>query len=1042
MVRTKSPVDPNEPGGDSTQAPFTSPHHGSQVNQTTRYDTDGIPPDTNDPAWITQWVSSPQQTTLSASASINGAVVPVVYGERKVYGYTALLALDPDDNDFICAAFVFARGEVNAISNLELNDEDFDDFPGIGVSGYHKNYGGAAQSVPSQLSGKVFNSAAAWVEKYPGLAWVAVRIQWRWDGQLRGIPGNINISATIQGRKCYDFRPASGTYGTWIYTSNPILIAYDIETSTTIPWKGRSAAHIPVSQWVEWADHCDEVVNSKARYAFNGVVDTRDAKAALAEVLGHCHAKPVYCGGKLYIVGDKLPVPITGDWTSSGTAVSEDTSSGEATTELAAGDYVLIGSAVREVVSVTDDDNFVIDSSLSAGPGAKVRVISNVHLDSSTWVTPPRGRDIDRTSIPDIVRVQYINSATWKPDTHDAHDPTVTPSTNAFKATEMQFTGCTNADQAERHGQLARRVQAYQPYFWQGRFRGRACELFPGDICRATFGDGTDEQLVRVVERTDNDDDVVDLRLQEFDFNAYGDWYAATDTQVSIDPGYAYPTPDAPTAATQAFGESGPWDDFTLIPDPDDITTAKSWADGGLTAWDSVTYVTGPPDYTKLVLPQTATWSSWYYDLSSDLTTDDYVLVTGLVNSGSTSKGTFYVTVAFQATSNSQCIVYVHHPGDTNTTWRRFWMFGKVPSSGSGRLEVRVHGLGSTAEKAELRIKNLRVMKWEEAPESLGLFERWSWTEHGSASSSVVAYQMISTIGGIQVVASVPVGVAILEHSYLFPGRSSGLLPAANSSGFFDYRMRAKGHQGTYVNFPTPTQSFVTRVAVGGSLAAAYDVDETGKATGDGLVWNGSEWVVKPVVKSGSSNPNAVDVYIGDYAGGDYTKIEGSADGDIHQVGAALLSNETRAETPEHRGKLWRTTLEKSISNGVAVNLFQWDSSTTHSVAFFIVYEVRVDYTQISIAKRYVETGVISCVMTNVGGTVTLAVGGSDPRNTVSVNTGTGTFAVTCGTGNGTNYGRVNLTCTMTAGPTWVAGEVRYMVLNTDTDNNALSLFG
>lgn len=163
-----------------------------------------------------------------------------------------------------------------------------------------------------------------------------------------------------------------------------------------------------------------------------------------------------------------------------------------------------------------------------------------------------------------------------------------------------------------------------------------------------------------------------------------------------------------------------------------------------------------------------------------------------------------------------------------------------------------------------------------------------------------------------------------------------------------------------------------------------------------------------------------------------------AADGDIHQIGTAEISNLTRVTTPEFRGKLWQGTMEKALTDNSAINLLQWNGTTGKSAAFMIFYECRVEYTQIAGTKYLIESGVITARMTNYSGTVTL---GAEKALNNQTNSGTGAMTVTVGTGNGTDYGRVTFNCDLTTG-TWVDGEVRYTVINTDTDYSSLTLFG
>lgn len=563
------------------------------------------------------WETVKHRLSVSPSTTIDGAVVPVAYGERVRSGLCALL--QEGEDGYLYGAWVFCHGEINSsggVSEITINDEDIDDIDW--VTSYNVHYGTASQTVDSLLSGKRFGDAGAgagWAEAFPGWCYIAAKMSFE-DIGATGLPGVMNVAAKIKGRKVYDFRVPGNVHD----NQNPILHAYDVETDSLVPWKGQGSSIIPTDNWTEWADYCDEVISgdSSARFEFNGDFHTRDARGALKRLLEHCHAWVVPYGGKDYIVGDKLPKAITGTWSSSGTTFTEDSSAGAATTDLEVGDIVVVENQYLEIDTITNDDTF--DTTTTPSPAIsskKVRLIRNIHLDINEGdiVSEPRGRDIEELAVPEVVRVHYHNPETKKGDSHDAHDPSAVPGSTAT-ILEAGFEGCTSATQAERHGQLIRRMGLYEKNTWTIHARGPALDLFPGDIFRLTAGDGTDKQPARVLRRVDLDDGTVTLELKEFDFNAYGDDYAAGDTPIHLDPGYAFDPPDAPTAANQYFGEQGDWDSFSIISDPDDIT---GWTEesGLVSTYDGV------QDETELELQQYTTGAkSTYTDITSAI--EDY----------------------------------------------------------------------------------------------------------------------------------------------------------------------------------------------------------------------------------------------------------------------------------------------------------------------------------------------------------------------------------------------------------------------------------
>lgn len=177
-------------------------------------------------------------------------------------------------------------------------------------------------------------------------------------------------------------------------------------------------------------------------------------------------------------------------------------------------------------------------------------------------------------------------------------------------------------------------------------------------------------------------------------------------------------------------------------------------------------------------------------------------------------------------------------------------------------------------------------------------------------------------------------------------------------------------------------------------------------------------------------------VRIGDISGGQYVTI-GGTDGNVLLSGNAYFATANRIDAPELRGREWRTTAQDTgLVNNTASSLVRWDSSTGESVGLVIPYKVHCQYTESASTKYYVESGIITFASVNVSGTTTR---NSTIFGATTVNTGTGTVAVTTTTGGSTNWSQVYLKVNVTGTGTFVSAHVEYHVINSDTSNTALS---
>lgn len=802
----------NRPGGG--RADPRGPNH-SMHDPGRHAALDGTPSDwKGNPTPRYHRVTTNHKIELTATTTVLSGVIPVVYGERKVYGQCFLLQREMS---WIYIGWHICRGELadpGGISEIKINDHDIDDL--AWVLSYNVHYGADSQSIDSLIGGRTFQGADPVAETYPGLAYITAVLQMRdSSGMSAEIPNSFDLSCVVSGRKVTDFRDSNEKV-----SANPILCGYDVETDNRAPWKGNSAATINEDSWTEWANWCDEVIadDSSIRFQYNGILDNRDADMAQGEILSHAHCQIVRYNGELFLVGDKPQKPITGTWSLSGTTATEDSSAGEATTEVSAGDVMLMDTDVFTVASVTDDDTIVFTTGGTV-TSEKLRPIKDVILGESeaSAVTPARGADVEQLSVPEVVKVNFTNGDTWKPDDHEAHDPSTTPASDASYSSTT-FEGCTSDSEAERHGQLIRLTNALQRNTWQSRYRGRAAELFPGDVCRGTFGDGSTQTLVRIQSRQDHEDDTVSLELQEYDPLAYGDFYAVSDTPVVIDPPVP---PDEPTSATQYIMELGDWDSLDENPgsDPNDISSWNQAPLGGGT----VTYDAGE-EATRL---QNSTNNDLGIELTATRMVDStYGMLKFVIrwNDDKPNDEAYvkvqYASVEMSATVRNEWFVTPPDDGKENyvTCCIRFPLYGSRPMGDEIRIVTANGGSGTV----DIFVKGARFVRGgdgvNDPMRSLGYRYLWTWVEDGDASETVDRYALVNYQ---QQLSHVPQGATSLDHDWFpanivqVPGDGLemmvGLDPGVGNPGFRlpGYaRMIAIGHDGQRSEFPDETQEF------------------------------------------------------------------------------------------------------------------------------------------------------------------------------------------------------------------------------------------
>ena len=168
----------------------------------------------------------------------NNANIPVVYGTRRVGGTRVFLEVSGNDNQYLYGAIVLCEGEINAITNIYVEDDEvtfntgFTD--GGTVTSNDSRFGSTIQmqtfyGTDGQSASSLLTTLSNWTanHKLSGLCYIAFRFEWDSD-KYTGIP---KIQAQIEGRKVVSYN-ASLVAQSPAHSSNPAWCLLDYLTNT------------------------------------------------------------------------------------------------------------------------------------------------------------------------------------------------------------------------------------------------------------------------------------------------------------------------------------------------------------------------------------------------------------------------------------------------------------------------------------------------------------------------------------------------------------------------------------------------------------------------------------------------------------------------------------------------------------------------------------------------------------------------------------------------------------------------------------------
>jgi hypothetical protein len=163
----------------------------------------------------------------------NNAQIPVIYGERLVGGTRVFLETSGTDNTYLYGAMVLAEGEINAITEIQVNDSvvtfDGSFADGTQITSNDSKFGSTIVIQPfygtdGQAAASLLTTLTNWTSnhKLSGLAYIAFRLTWDAD-KYSGIP---NIKVKVQGKKVSIF-DSGGNETTGVYSTNPVWCLLD-----------------------------------------------------------------------------------------------------------------------------------------------------------------------------------------------------------------------------------------------------------------------------------------------------------------------------------------------------------------------------------------------------------------------------------------------------------------------------------------------------------------------------------------------------------------------------------------------------------------------------------------------------------------------------------------------------------------------------------------------------------------------------------------------------------------------------------------------
>lgn len=226
----------------------------------------------------------------------NEGIVPIIYGGPIVVGGNIIYQSDPGTT--VHRFLALCIGEVSAITDIQIDDQDIGILPGCSYTAY---YGTSTQTVDSRASGAV--------KGLRHLAYIAATIT---SGDK--VSSNPILSARVTGRKIQTWNSANQNWTTnpLSTSKNPAATIRDyLLLSSVLGGCGVPAAFIDDISFGEVSEYCDVLVSNgaggtEARYELDIVIDTKhSALDNIDKLLVTCNASLIRSGATYKLAIEK-----------------------------------------------------------------------------------------------------------------------------------------------------------------------------------------------------------------------------------------------------------------------------------------------------------------------------------------------------------------------------------------------------------------------------------------------------------------------------------------------------------------------------------------------------------------------------------------------------------------------------------------------------------------------------------------------------------------------------------------------------------------
>lgn len=253
-------------------------------------------------------------TARGLSANVTGTVEPIAvcYGEVRRAGTRIFIQSNGNDNKYLHCVYALAEGEIDSITNVEFNNENYDNaqFAGLvdfgdGISASN-HLGSDTQVADSVLAAEGIGWSAN--HTLNGVAYLYVRFEYDKKAVEKGeiaFPSLPTVICTLRGRKVLDVTNLGAAAA---YSNNPANCIYDYLTNTRYG-RGIDANDIDITSFQAAHAICAATVSNSpdtgARYTCDGIINIDNSPLQnIKDLLTSCRGYLIFSAGKYKLVVD------------------------------------------------------------------------------------------------------------------------------------------------------------------------------------------------------------------------------------------------------------------------------------------------------------------------------------------------------------------------------------------------------------------------------------------------------------------------------------------------------------------------------------------------------------------------------------------------------------------------------------------------------------------------------------------------------------------------------------------------------------------